>query len=309
MNASQDIDYFSYATPDDPRLKRFVIRLIERMTGQPYLRWLYEDYRSHPPAGESFWDSAIKRLELNVTCNEAKLAAWPKTGPLFVISNHPFGVLDGLVACLLVSRVRTDFRVLMNSVLLRADEIKPFMLPIDFAETKAAMKTNLQSRAEAKAHLMGGGCLVIFPAGGVSTTPTVWHKHAIDTDWKPFTARMISQARAPVAPMFFAGQNSRLFQLVSHISLTLRLSLLFKEVHDRIGSEVRVRIGDVVPYDALANITDRYAFMQRLRELTYALGAGVQSPPKPRVKRPRRAPRHGRSFSGTAGVTVTGQKR
>ena len=286
-----DIDTFSYAAPDDPRLKRLVIRLIERMTGQPYLRWLYEDYRSAPPAGESFWDSAIRRLELSVSCNEAKLFAWPKTGPLVVVSNHPFGVLDGLTMCYLVAKVRTDFRVLTNSVLLRAEEIKPFVLPIDFAENKEALKTNLKSRAEAKAHLMGGGCLVIFPAGGVSTTPTMWSKRAIDADWKTFAARMITQARAPVAPVFFAGQNSRLFQLASHISMTLRLSLLFKEVHDKIGSEVRVRVGDVVPYDALASITDRTAFMRHLRDLTYALGAGVQSPPKPRVRRPRRAPR------------------
>ena len=294
MAALQDIDAFSYAAPDDPRLKRLVIRLIERMTGQPYLRWLYEDYRSCPPVGESFWDSAIRRLELNVACNEAKLAAWPKTGPLVVVSNHPFGVLDGLVICHLVAKVRSDFRVLTNSVLYRADEIKPFMLPIDFTENKEALKTNLQSRAKAKAHLMGGGCLVIFPAGGVSTTPTVWHKRAVDADWKTFPARMITQAHAPVAPVFFAGQNSRVFQLASHVSMTLRLSLLFKEVHNKIGSEIRVRVGDVVPYDALASITDRYAFMQHLRDLIYALGEGVPSPPKPRVKRPRRAPRMAR---------------
>ena len=309
MNGSQHIDDFSYADPDDPPLKRFVIRSIERLTGQPYLRWLYEDYRSHPAVNESFWDSAVKRLELTVAYDKAKLAAWPKTGPLVVVSNHPFGVLDGLVASHLVGKVRADFRILANSVLFRADEIRPFLLPIDFAENKAALKTNLQSRAEAKAHLVGGGCLLIFPAGGVSTTPTLWHKRAVDTDWKTFTARMITQARAPVAPMFFAGQNSRLFQLASHISLTLRLSLLFKEVHDRIGSEVRVRIGDVVPYEALANITDRTAFMQRLREMTYALGAGVEAPPMPRVRRPRRAPRHGRAFPGAADAIVTGQKR
>ena len=86
--------------------------------------------------------------------------------------------------------------------------------------------------------------------------------------------------------------------------MTLRLSLLFKEVHNKIGSEVRVRIGDVVPYEALASITDRAAFMQHLRDLTYALGAGVTNPPKPRIKRPRRAPnmaavlaRRGRAMS------------
>ena len=45
------IDTFSYAAPDDPRLKRFVIRLIERISGQPYLKWLYEDNRSQSGAG------------------------------------------------------------------------------------------------------------------------------------------------------------------------------------------------------------------------------------------------------------------
>jgi putative hemolysin len=143
---------------------------------------------------------------------------------------------------------------------------------------------------------------VVFPAGGVSTTPSVWHKRAVDADWKTFAARMISQARAPVAPVFFAGQNSRVFQLASHISMTLRLSLLFKEVHDKIGSEICVRIGDVVPYEALASITDRAVFMQHLKNLTYALGAGATNPPKPRIKRPRRAPKHGRRFWHAVGA-------
>ncbi|MDE2164526.1 MAG: lysophospholipid acyltransferase family protein [Alphaproteobacteria bacterium] len=292
MTESQNLDTFSYASAEDPRLKRFFIRLIERSTGQPYLKWLYEDYRNNPSTNESFWDSAIRRLELVVTYNESQLATWPKSGPLVVVSNHPFGVLDGLTICHLVAKVRTDFLVLTNSVLYRADEIKPFLLPIDFTETREALNTNLKSRALAKAHLVAGGCLVIFPAGGVSTTPTMWHRDAVDADWKTFTARLITQARAPVAPVYFAGQNSRLFQIASHISMTLRLSLLFKEVHNKIGSEIRVRIGDVIPYDVLASITDRYAFMQHLRQTTYALGVGIQNPPKPFVKRPKRAPRN-----------------
>ena len=293
---------FSYAAPDDPRIRRLVIRAIERMTGQPYLRWLYEDFRAHPVVGESFWDSAIRRLELKLVYDESRLGDWPKQGPLVVVCNHPFGVLDGVVICHIVSKVRKDFLVLTNSVLYRAEEIRPFLLPIDFAETDEALKTNLDSRAKAKAHLMAGGCLVIFPAGGVSTTPTVWHKRAIDSDWKTFTARMIAQAHAPVVPVYFAGQNSRLFQFASHVSMTLRLSLLFKEVHDKIGSEIHVRIGDVIPYDRLATIKDRQAFMDHLKTMTYALGHDVPNPPKSRVKRPRGAPKHGRPFSQPVGA-------
>jgi len=289
--ASDTIDTFSYAAPDDPRVKRLLIRLIERMTGQPYLKWLYDDHRAHPIPGESFWDAAIRKLELKLVYNHDELALWPKAGPLIVVSNHPYGVLDGVVICHLVSKVRQDFRVLTNSVLYRAEEIREFLLPIDFSETEEALKTNIKSRAEAKTHLTNGGCLVIFPAGGVSTTPTVWHKRAIDTDWKTFTARLITQAKAPVAPVFFAGQNSRLFQVASHVSMTLRLSLLFKEVHDRIGSEVHMRIGAPVPFDRLPAMGDRHAFMNQLREMTYALGADVPTPPKSRIKRPRRAPK------------------
>src|SRR5208282_1788151 len=292
---AESIDTFSYATAEDPRFKRFLIRLIERVTGQPYLKWLYEDNRDNPVPGESFWDAAIRKLELKIVFNEAELATWPKTGPLVVVSNHPYGVLDGVVISHLVSKVRNDFRVLTNSVLYRAEEIREFLLPIDFSETEEAVKTNLKSRAEAKAYLLKGGCLVIFPAGGVSTTPTVWHKLAIDTDWKTFTARLITQAKAPVAPVFFAGQNSRLFQLASHVSMTLRLSLLFKEVHDRIGSEVHVRVGAPVPFDRLPAMTDRHVFMNQLREMTYALGHGVPTPPKTRIKRPRSAPKRRRS--------------
>jgi putative hemolysin len=297
MTRHADADDFSYAEPDDPRLKRFFIRLIERMSGQPYLKRLYEDHRANPQPGESFWDAAVRSLELRIVCNEDALARWPREGPLIVVSNHPFGVLDGVVICHLVSRARDDFRVLTNAVLMRAEVVREFLLPIDFAESEEAVKTNLQSRAAAKAHLLAGGCLIIFPAGGVSTTPRPWNRRAVDAEWKTYTGRLIAQAKAPVAPVFFAGQNSRMFQLASHISLTLRLSLLFKEVHDRIGSELHVRVGEAVPFEKLPATDNRQAFMRHLREMTYQLGEGVPPPSKPHVKRPKQAPKLARKPS------------
>ena len=225
--------------------------------------------------GESFWDLAIRLLDLHIATNEDALARVPKTGPLVFVANHPFGVLDGVIICHLVNRVRGDFRILTNAVLNRADEVKEFLLPVDFTETEAALQTNLKSRAAAKHHLLNGGCLIVFPAAGVSTTPKLWDKRAVDAEWKNLTARLISQGKASVVPVYFAGQNSRLFQLASHLSMTLRLSLLFKEVHDRIGHEVVVRVGEVIPYQALTKIEDRQQLMTVLREATYALGRGL----------------------------------
>ncbi len=290
MPAITEIDNFSYAAPDDPWFKRLFIRAIEKSTGQPYLKWLYEDNRANPVPGESFWAAAVRRLELRIVCNEDALAHWPRTGGLIIVANHPFGVLDGLVMSYLTFKARPDFRILTNNVLNRAEEIREFLLPIDFAETKQALETNLKSRAAAKTHLLAGGCLIVFPAGGVSTAPKPWSRQAIDTEWKNFAAKLIVQGKAPVVPVYFAGQNSRLFQLASHVSLTLRLSLLFKEVHDRIGSEVHVRIGEIIPFEQLAKL-DRNAVMEHLRATTYALGKGMPEPVYSRVKRPKRAPK------------------
>ena len=80
-----------------------------------------------------------------------------------------------------------------------------------------------------------------------------------------------------MVPVFFDGQNSRLFQIASHMSQTLREALLFHEVRNKLGAVVRVRIGAPQSYLELAGLGDRHALIAHLRRLTYALdepGAG-----------------------------------
>ena len=73
-------------------------------------------------------------------------------------------------------------------------------------------------------------------------------------------------------PVFFVGQNSRLFQLASHLSLTLRLSLVFRETARRIGSRLKVRVGEPIPFEEIAHIEDRAELVMELRKRTFALG-------------------------------------
>lgn len=280
-----EVDQFSYASPNDPAFKRLVIRAIERMSGQPELKRMYQERLDRPRPGESFWAAAIRKLQLNIVLNEDQLSQIPAKGPAIIVANHPFGVLDGLMICWLVARIRPDFKILTNALLNRIDEIRNALLPIDFEESKAALDTNIKSRAEAKALLEKGGVLIIFPGGTVSTTPSVLSRRARDPEWKTFTARMIVQGKAPVVPVFFGGQNSRLFQIASHVSMTLRLSLLFKEVHDRIGNDMVIQIGERIPYEQLKAIPDRKQLMEFLREKTYAL---AEKAPKPSKRKRRR---------------------
>ncbi len=251
-------------------MKRRLVRLVERLSGQPKIKRLYDHYRADLAHEVPFWTAAIRLLELDVQFNASRHAAIPQTGPLVVVANHPFGVLDGLMICWLVSLIRNDFKVLTNAVLDGAPEVRPWLLPIDFGETQEALQTNLKTRAEAMAMLKEGGCLIVFPAGGVSTAPGPF-RAAIDDVWKPFTAKLITASGASVTPIFFEGQNSRLFQWASHVSLVLRLSLIFREVKRRMGATMPVHIGETLTPEDLKHAGKRAALMQFLRDSTYGL--------------------------------------
>ncbi len=266
----EEMPVFSYAASGDRLAKRLAIRAIEKVTGQPKLKRMYLDNRMNPVPDESFWRAAVRRLELTLNYDHGRLMALPKTGPLVIVANHPFGVLDGIVISYLTSLVRDDFLVLTNSVLYQAPEVRPYLLPIDFAETPEALKTNLDSRRRALDLLNRGGCVVVFPGGTVSTAKRPFGR-ALDPDWKPFTAKLILAAKAPVAPIYFCGQNSRLFQIFSNVSQTLRLSLLFKEVANKIGRQMDIKIGPLIDPSELTALPSRQAVMDYLRDRTYAL--------------------------------------
>lgn len=261
---------FTYAAPDDAAWRRSMIHGIEQLTGKPLLWRLYSDY-CRGPASQDFFAEAVDRLGLAVRLDRRELARIPREGPLVVVANHPFGVVDGIVLGYLLSQVRSDFRIIVNSVLYRLPELQPFLLPIDFAETRKARATNLATRRRALAELREGRAIAIFPGGTVSTAPSAMGR-AEDPAWKPFVGRLVQEGQATVVPVFFEGQNSRLFQWASQVSVTLRLALLFHEVVNKMNRPVPLRIGAPLGAAELAQFDDRRRLTEHLRCLTYAPG-------------------------------------
>jgi putative hemolysin len=267
-----DEDVFSYATADDSVAKRWFIRLVERTTGQPALKKLYLQNQRFPRPNESFWQAAVRSLGIDVRYDASALTRMPRTGPVVFVANHPYGVLDGLVICWLVEKIRSDFVVLIHSALTRAPEVRDFVLPIDFSGTDEACANNLASRAAARSQLDRGGAVIVFPAGMVSTSPDPFGwSPAIDARWQPFVAHLIQRSKATVVPIWFDGQNSWLFQMASHLNATLRLSLIFHEVKARIGTDLRVNIGDPIAFETLNAIKGRQALADELYARTHKL--------------------------------------
>jgi putative hemolysin len=262
----------SYAYSARTRAGRAFIRGVENLTGRPKLIRMAEGYDEEVARGRDFWEVMAERYRLKLVVEPGELANIPRTGPVVVVANHPFGILDGLMFGRILSMTRPDFKIMAHKVFHKAKDLVDVILPIDFDETKEAMETNLRTRRDALAHLEAGGCIGVFPGGTVSTSCKVTARRAMDPAWKTFTAKMIQRSRATVVPVCFEGQNSRLFQIASHAHYTLRMALLINEFDRRVGGDVQVRIGAPIPAEEIARFKgDAKGLMDHLRIATYKL--------------------------------------
>jgi putative hemolysin len=262
---------FSYSSPDFSFRKRLMIRSIEMFTGQRKLEGLYRNWSAAPPQGENIFAAAMRLLGINLNTDFQAWRNLPKTGPLLVIANHPYGVLDGLAIGFLTTLVRSDVKIMTHSLLCQAKEVKDYMLPVDFGGTVEAQKTSLKTRREAVDWLKDGHVVVVFPAGGVATSVKPFSKQAVDFAWHPFVAKLARIPGVTLVPVYFGGQNSRLFQIASHYSYALRLSLLFRETVRRMGGALPVTVGVPQPSSSIPAFEEREDLMRYLRKMVYGL--------------------------------------
>ena len=270
--ARQATREISYATSARSRGGKVLIRAVENATGRIGLIRRARGYEDEVGQGRDFWAVMARRYGLSLDVIGGSLEDIPATGPLVVVSNHPYGILDGLAMGLILSgRRRGDFRIIANTVFRRATELERVILPISFDGTREALALNMATRAEALGYLHGGGAIGIFPGGTVSTAARPLSR-PLDPAWRTFTAKMILKSNATVVPVYFDGRNSRLFQVASHVHQTLRLALLVREFRARIDTPVRLAVGKPVPgAEIAARAGDARALMDDLRAATYSL--------------------------------------
>lgn len=269
----------SYANDTQTRLTQWLIRTIEGLSGRNYYAQLYNTWRTDiVPAGINVFCRMMDLINVRLDMEDQ----WPPQNlpdtPLVIIANHPFGIGDGIAALALAEQLGRPFRVLINNDLLKVPEIRPYALPVCFDETREAMAMNMATRHEAARLLKEGVTIVIFPAGGVATARKGFGR-AEDLPWKIFPAKLIRQAQASVIPVYFGGQNGRLFHLASKVSMTLRISLLIREFRRLSGKAINVRIGKVIEWNELKLLEDRQSLLQYLYNAVFSLQQG--SAPNP----------------------------
>jgi putative hemolysin len=262
----------SYSGTFTNPVKVLSIRLIEWLTGKlTLLRVVRRFERMGPAQGLEFWQRALDVMGIAVTTPPDQVALIPRTGPVVVVANHPHGLVDGLVMARLVMQVRPDFKILTRSLLTGIPEIAYHMVPVPFPHEENSLEKGLEMRRISMDHLAQGGVVILFPAGKVATS-TGWWDEPVEAEWNVFTAKMLKISKATVLPIFFPGQNSRLYHIADKISPTFRQGLLLHEVTHALGKPQRPVIGTPIPpEDCAPHLGNPRGFVAWLREKTLAL--------------------------------------
>lgn len=251
-----------------------LVATANRVSGLNRLDHLYRRARQQTGEGD-FLDAALATLDVRTNIDPQQLSRVPGTGPLIVVSNHPFGGIEGMALAQALRRQRPDLRILANHLLGRIPELDPLMIHVDPFGGATARQRNQAPLRRALGWLRDGGALLVFPAGAVSH----WHlsqRAVTDPPWQPAVAWLARRSRAAVLPVFVDGRNGALFQLAGLVSPQLRTALLVRELLRSRRSELRVTLGRPIDADELDRLGDDAECTAWLRLRVYALGHRAQ---------------------------------
>ena len=246
-------------------------------------RFYYETSESVP--GPEFVGEVLSRLKIGVDISPEDLARIPKTGPVVAVANHPFGMAEGIALIWLLAQHRPDFRVLANDMLGAMPQIRPFLIMVDPFGGESANRANRRSLRESIQWLEKGGMLLIFPAGEVSHMH-FRHPGIHDPDWHRTAAALIKHTGAAALPFYFEGANSALFQIAGLVHPRLRTALLPRELLNKQGQVLRMRVGHAVAAARFEALDDESA-TELLRRKTYWLAHRKQRTAAPASRRVR----------------------
>jgi len=238
-------------------------------------RELYQRVRRAPQGFRL--EALLEEMKVKLEVQRADLDRIPVKGPLVAVANHPFGVLDGVALTVLLSRVRSDVKILTNSLLDGIPELHRQSIFVDPFNSPWSTDRNLKPLKQALAWLQQGGALAVFPAGEVSQW-NVREAQVTDPAWSSAAARLARKTGASALPVYFCGRNSGRFQVLGLINPRLRTLFLLAEFLQQREKNVEIRIGNAIPSQLITNLDDDEEATEYLRLRTYLLSHRGKKP-------------------------------
>ncbi len=251
---------------------RGLLGMVERLSGLSLLQDAYDRLPSFGDA-RGFLENAFDTLGIRYHAPEQQVARIPRTGPVIVVANHPFGAVDGMIMAHLLTGIRDDVRVMANYHLGRIPPLRELFFIVDPFDGTAAHSTNRKPLRDSIRWLQRGGLLMVFPAGEVSHYQ-FRQRRITDPAWSDTIGRLVRRSEASVVPVCFHGRNSAMFNLAGFCHARLRTLLLPRELVRKADSEIRLTIGKPIDNRKLDCLATPHELTAYLRLRCYLLETG-----------------------------------
>lgn len=244
---------------------------VEKLFGIDRCRDVFETARRTCPGdGVGAVRQMLELLAVEYRVAPEELERIPRSGPLVVTANHPFGLLDGAILASILTQVRGDVRILTNSMLAAIPELQSICIFVDPFGGAASIHSNAVALRDSLAWLKRGGLLATFPAGEVAHL-NFRDGTTVDPSWNTAIARLARSSGSPALPVFFQGTNSMTFQLAGAVHPMFRTARLPRELLNKSGHHIRVRVGRPIPVAEFPALSGDREVTEYLRWRTYLL--------------------------------------
>jgi putative hemolysin len=228
------------------------------------LKELNEIYNKHKDKESiQFVEEVLSDLGIKFEISEEDLKRIPLKGGFIILSNHPFGALDGLIICKSISEKRPDFKLMANFLLERVEPLKEMIFPVNPFETMKDKKSSVNGIRKAMTYVKEGHPLGIFPAGEVAAFK-LSKLNIREKDWDQII-KFILKCNVPVIPTYISGTNSPLFHALGLIHPLLRTAKLPSEIFNKKNRKVKMRIGHPIHVDDLKKLGSDHAISTYLQ--------------------------------------------
>lgn len=252
-------------------------RTLSKLLRIDALRQLSDTAASSSPGASQYSIRMLGQLGVELVVCPNDLERIPPSGPLLIVANHPFGLLEGLALSAVLGPLRDDFRFLANDTLRSIASVRDRVIAVDVHSGQKGNAANARAFREAARWLKSNGALAVFPSGEVSSW--VWKQGRVsDPEWKESAARLATLTGAAVLPMFFQGGNSLTFHLAGVIHPAVRTARLPAELLAKRGFTLHLRIGTPISAEELAALGEPCHQIEHLRLRTYSLAHRAAAP-------------------------------
>ena len=249
---------------------KFIVSYLKRVVHQDQMNDFID--RNGHLFGIDFVNAII--TEFGIQIKVKGIENLPQNGGCILAANHPLGGLDAIALMQQVAEKRTDFRFIVNDILLQLKNLGSLFIGVN-----KHGKNSKEMLEQIDELYSGNGIVMIFPAGLVSRKQQGVIK---DLEWKKSFISKSKKYQRNIIPVRISGKNTDWFYNLSNfrkkigIKANIEMIYLPDEMYKQNNQTVEITFGKPIPWQTFDEQMSEQAWAQQVKEYIYTLDSASQ---------------------------------